>query len=82
MCQEAHNGTRFARVYVGEVNGIRFLSSSDIIGLRPERGNYLSRKHTPKLNLLTIQPWMVLVSRSGTIGNVSLASPRMAGWAL
>lgn len=82
MCQEAHNGTRFPRVYVGEANGVPFLSSSDIIGLRPERGNYLSRKHTPKLDLLTIKPWMVLVSRSGTIGNVSLASPRMAGWAL
>lgn len=82
MCQAAHNGTRFPRVYVGEANGVPFLSSSDIIGLRPERGNYLSRKHTPKLDLLTIEPWMVLVSRSGTIGNVSLASPRMAGWAL
>jgi len=82
VCQEAHNGSRFPRVYVGEANGVPFLSSSDIIGLRPERGNYLSRKHTPKLNQLLIQPWMVLVSRSGTIGNVSLASPRMAGWAL
>jgi type I restriction enzyme, S subunit len=82
LCQDAHNGTRFPRVYVGEANGVPFLSSSDIIGLRPERGNYLSRKHTPKLDLLTIQPWMVLVSRSGTIGNVSLASPRMADWAL
>lgn len=82
ICQEAHNGTRFHRVYVDEANGVPFLSSSDIIGLRPERGKHLSRKHTPKLNQLTIQPWMVLVSRSGTIGNVSLASPRMAGWAL
>lgn len=82
VCQEAHNGTRFPRVYVREANGVPFLSSSDIIGLRPERGNYLSRKHTPKLDQLLIQPWMVLVSRSGTIGNVSLASPRMAGWAL
>lgn len=82
MCQEAHNGTRFPRIYVNEANGVPFLSSSDIIGLRPERGNYLSRKHTPKLDMLTIQAWMVLVSRSGTIGNVSLASPRMAGWAL
>lgn len=82
MCQEAHNGTRFPRVYVAEANGVPFLSSSDIIGLRPERGNFLSRKHTPKLNQLIIKPWMVLVSRSGTIGNVSLASPRMEGWAL
>lgn len=82
VCQEAHNGARFPRVYVAEANGIPFLSSSDIIGLRPERGNYLSRKHTPKLSQLIIKPWTVLVSRSGTIGNVSLASPRMEGWAL
>lgn len=82
ICQDAHNGTRFPRVYVGEAKGVPFLSSSDIIGLRPERGNYLSRKHTPKLDLLTIQPWMVLVSRSGTIGNVSLASPRISEWAV
>lgn len=82
MCNDAHNGTRFPRVYVKEANGVPFLSSSDIIGLRPERGNFLSRKQTPKLERLLIQPWMVLVSRSGTIGNVSLASPRMSEWAL
>lgn len=82
VCREAHNGARFPRVYVAEANGVPFLSSSDIIGLRPERGNFLSRKHTPKLSQLLIKPWSVLVSRSGTIGNVSLASPRMEGWAL
>ncbi|MFM0181776.1 hypothetical protein PQR52_25135 [Paraburkholderia aspalathi] len=82
FCQRAHNGTRFPRIYVGEAKGVPFLSSSDIIGLRPERGNFISRKHTPKLELLVIEPWMVLVSRSGTIGNVALAGPRMAGWAL
>ena len=81
-CLKAHNGVRFPRVYVREANGVPFLSSSDIIGLRPERGKFLSRKHTPKLDQLIIQPWMVLVSRSGTIGNTSLASPRMADWAL
>lgn len=82
VCSAAHNGGRFPRVYVKESNGVPFLSSSDIIGLRPERGNYLSRKQTPNLERLLIEPWMVLVSRSGTIGNISLASPRMAGWAL
>lgn len=82
LCKDAHNGSRFSRIYVCEANGVPFLSSSDIIGLRPERGNFLSRKHTPKLAQLLIQPWTVLVSRSGTIGNVCLASPRMGGWAL
>jgi type I restriction enzyme S subunit len=82
FCQQAHNGTRFPRIYVGEAKGVPFLSSSDIIGLRPERGNFISREHTPKLEQLIVEPWMILVSRSGTIGNVALAGPRMAGWAL
>jgi type I restriction enzyme S subunit len=82
LCQEAHNAFRFARIYVGPDKGVPFLSSSDIIGLRPERGRYLSKKHTKRLEDLKIKPWDVLVSRSGTIGNVGLASPRMAEWVL
>lgn len=82
LCHAAHNAFRFARVYVGPENGVPFLSSSDIIGLRPERGRYLSKKHTKRLEELKIKPWDVLVSRSGTIGNVGLASPRMSEWVL
>ena len=81
ICPKANNAFRFARMYVGPDKGVPFLSSSDIIGLRPERGNYLSLK-TPRLDALRIQPWEVLVSCSGTIGNVSLASPRMTEWAV
>lgn len=82
LCQEAHNAFRFARIFVKPENGVPFLSSSDIIGLRPERGRYLSKKHTKRLEELRIKPWDVLISCSGTIGNVSLASPRMSEWAL
>lgn len=81
VCRKANNAFRFARMYVGADRGVPFLSSSDIIGLRPERGNYLSQK-TPRIDALKIQPWEVLVSCSGTIGNVSLASPRMSEWAV
>lgn len=82
LCQDAHNAFRFARIFVNSEHGVPFLSSSDIIGLRPERGRYLSKKHTRKLDDLRIKPWSVLVSCSGTIGNISLASPRMSEWAL
>ncbi|MGZ0080270.1 restriction endonuclease subunit S [Methylomonas sp. YC3] len=82
LCQNAHNAFRFARIYVGAEHGVPFLSSSDIIGLRPERGRYLSKKHTKRLEELKINSWDVLVSRSGTIGNVGLASPRMSDWVL
>ncbi len=81
ICEKANNAFRFARMYVAPGKGVPFLSSSDIIGLRPERGNYLSLK-THRLDALKIQPWEVLVSCSGTIGNVSLASPRMSEWAV
>lgn len=81
MCTKANNAFRFARMYVAPGKGVPFLSSSDIIGLRPERGNYLSLK-TPRLDALKVQPWEILVSCSGTIGNVSLASPRMGEWAV
>jgi type I restriction enzyme S subunit len=81
MCPNANNAFRFARMYVAPDKGVPFLSSSDIIGLRPERGSYLSLK-TPRLDALKIQPWEILVSCSGTIGNVSLASPRMSEWAV
>jgi len=81
MCHKAFNAFRFARMYVGRDKGIPFLSSSDIIGFRPERGKFLSLK-TDRIGDLQIKPWEVLLSCSGTIGNVSLASPRISGWAV
>lgn len=74
LCQEAHNAFRFKRIYVDSENGVPFLSSSDIISLRPKAERYLSRKHTRKLETLLIQKWDVLISRSGTIGNIGLAT--------
>jgi type I restriction enzyme S subunit len=65
VCQKANNAFRFPRMYVAPAKGIPFLSSSDIIGLRPERGNHLSLK-TPRLEALKIMPWKILVSCSGT----------------
>ncbi|MEH1882291.1 restriction endonuclease subunit S [Nostoc sp.] len=82
LCQEAHNAFRFKRIYVSSKQGIPFLSSSEIISLRPRIDNYLSRKHTKNLNKLLIQKWDILISCSGTIGNVSLASDTFAGKAL
>ena len=79
LCQECHNAFRFRRIWVDAAHGEPFLSSSDIISLRPEPKGYLSRKLSKKLDELKIQPWDVLISRSGTIGNVGLASPRIAG---
>lgn len=82
LCQEAHNAFRFKRIYVDAEHGIPFLSSSDIISLRPRIENYLSRKYTQNLSKLLIQKWDILISCSGTVGNVSLVCETLAGKAL
>ncbi|MDG2990599.1 restriction endonuclease subunit S [Candidatus Synechococcus calcipolaris G9] len=82
LCQEAHNAFRFKRIYVKSEQGIPFLSSSDIISLRPETDRYLSRKYTRKLDILAVQKWDVLISRSGTIGNIALANDAFTGKAV
>ena len=82
LCREAHNAFRFRRIYVNPKQGVPFLSSSDIISLRPRIENYLSRKYTKNLGKLLIQKWDVLISCSGTIGNIGLASETFAGKAL
>lgn len=72
LCQESFYPTRFKRVYVPSERGIPFLSSSEIISLRPKTDNFLSRTQTIKIDALFPQKWDILISRSGTIGNLSL----------
>ena len=82
LCQEAHNAFRFKRIYVDAEHGVPFFSSSEIISLRPDTERYLSRKHTKNLSKLLIQKWDVLISRSGTIGNIGFATDSFLGKAL
>jgi type I restriction enzyme, S subunit len=82
LCKKANCAFRFKRIYVRPEFGVPFLSSSDIISVRPEIDRYLSKQVTKKINELLAQPWDVLVSRSGTIGNVALVSETLAGKAV
>lgn len=82
LCTEAHNAFRFRRIYVNPAYGVPFLSSSDIISMRPEIQRYLSRKLTKNLDHLLVKQWDVLISCSGTIGNVSLAGTTQSGCSL
>ncbi len=82
LCREAHNAFRFRRVYVDPAYGVPFLSSSDIISMRPELQNYISRELTKNLDRLLVKEWDVLISRSGTVGNVGLAGVTQTGLAL
>jgi type I restriction enzyme S subunit len=82
LCQQPAKPFRLKRTSVSPDRGVPFLSSSDIISLRPKIERFLSRKLTPNVNNFLIEMWDVLISRSGTIGNVALATATMAGKAL
>ncbi len=83
FCKEAFYSSRFKRIYTGnDERRVAYLSSSEIISFRPATSRYLSRKNTPDLEKLLIQKWDILISRSGVVGNVSLATEVFAGKAL
>jgi type I restriction enzyme S subunit len=79
LCQEPYTASRFRRIYVSPKQGVPFLPSSEIIALSPKTDCYLSQKHTPNLDILLVQKWNILISRSGTIGNVGLATESFVG---
>ncbi len=82
ICDFAGNAFRFRRVYVDEDHGIPFLSSSDIIDFRPSPEAFLSRKLSKRLSELLVHRHDILISCSGTVGNVALAGNALAGAAL
>lgn len=82
LCQGGYYPHRFKRVYVSAERGLPFLSSSEIISLRPTTNRFISRKYTPNIDNFLPKKWDVLLSRSGTIGNIGLASETFLGKAL
>ena len=82
LCHEAHNAFRFRRIYVDARHGVPFLSSADIINMRPEADAFLSRKLTKNLDRLLVRHFDVLISCSGTVGNVALAGASVSHFAL
>jgi type I restriction enzyme S subunit len=73
---------RFKRVYVTEEYGVPFLSGGDILEFDPVGAKFLSPKHHGKRisDELTLHENMILVTCSGTIGNVVLAPKHFENW--
>ncbi|MEQ9482070.1 restriction endonuclease subunit S [Coleofasciculus sp. F4-SAH-05] len=82
LCKGGYYPHRFKRVYVSAEQGLPFLSSSEIISLRPTTNRFISCKYTPNWHNFLPNKWDVLLSRSGTIGNIGLASETFLGKAL
>ena len=75
---------RFKRVYVEERYGIPFFGGHSIGELDPSDKKYLSlSQHDKKIKAeLTIREGMVLITCSGTIGNVALVPKHWDKWAM
>lgn len=82
LCKGGYYPGRFKRVYVKQNKGVPFLSSSEIISLRPTTSRFLSRTQNSYVGKLVPQKWDILLSRSGTIGNIGLATDTFLGKAL
>lgn len=75
---------RFKRVYVEEGYGVTFFSGKNIAELDPSDKRYLSfSRHDKRIKEeLIIRENMILVTCSGTVGNVTLVPKHWDGWAM
>ena len=74
--------SRFKRTYVSADFGVEFLSSSEVLFVAPTSGRFISKRLTRKLDSYRVQPGWVLVTRSGTVGNVTIATQDFEGKAI
>jgi type I restriction enzyme, S subunit len=72
----------FARKYVSHPShGRPFLTSSSMMEARIQAPKLVSKKHTRHLDRLVVREGYVLISCSGTIGNVVVCTKDVDGWA-
>ncbi len=71
---------RFKRVYVGQDHGVPFIQGSHLPQFQAEGVKYLSKEHQDVDNLQLEEGWL-LVTRSGTVGRVTLCPQEWDGWA-
>lgn len=73
----------FSRRFVPDLErGVPFLSTSAMMEAKPKAKQFLSIKNTRNLSAYLVREGTILVSRSGTVGNVALVTEDMAGHAV
>ncbi|MBK1704747.1 hypothetical protein CKO40_09400 [Halochromatium glycolicum] len=73
----------FARRFVPDPErGVPFLSTSAMMEAKPKAKQFLSIKNTRNLSAYLVREGTILVSRSGTVGNVALVTKDLAGHAV
>jgi type I restriction enzyme S subunit len=73
----------FKRFYIDEAKyGIPLISSSEMMEIEPNCNKYISRELTNYIDKYVVQRNTVLISCSGSIGNVTLVDSRLEGMAI
>lgn len=74
-CERVFLGNIFSRVFVNDAqHGVPYLSASDTVLANLETGRFLSNKQASELNYLRISKDWILVTCSGTLGNVTFTN--------
>ncbi len=72
---------RFKRIYVEEGSGVTFFGGKQLFELDPSNKKYLSTsKHAGRIQDLKIHTNTTLISRSGTIGKVTITPEHWDNW--
>jgi len=73
---------RFKRVYAhSERDGVPFLTASEMLQFRPTSEKYLANS-SGSVDICRVQPGLVLITRSGTVGRCVIVGKRLASFAI
>lgn len=73
--KDCFSGNIFTRVYVKDAeHGVPYITASDMVNTEPLSGRFVSKKQAASLSNLILRKDWVLISCSGTIGNVVYTS--------
>jgi len=76
--QSAIYPTRFKRIYVNKQDGIEFYMPSQLLEINPQPTKFISPKTKVNFEELKVNENELLITRSGTIGNITLVSKTLA----
>ena len=79
IIDKAYYPGRFKRIYCNKGNGEPFFLPSQMTDIYPKADKYISALTKCDMNELRIKPNTLLLTRSGTIGNISLSSKTTSG---
>lgn len=72
---------RMKRIYVESDEGIPFLQGSHVVHFEPAGLKYLSPASHRNIDVMVIRAGWLLITRSGTVGRVTLCPREWDGWA-